>query len=369
MNALRVLAMFGIFFHHLGMTVIRDPQTALHRIFHSVAYSGADGVIFFNIISGFLLAYPYLGPVRRPFPRYGTFVRSRFVRIVPAYYIALLVITAANILLLDHKAGLSLQYMLEHAIFVNSFHYETLNLNTAAFWYLAMLAHFYLLFPFILRLFLRIGPTRAALSLITLSWVVCGLVCLYLYVNPNSVFRMAGQLMYFNLPVRLPEFVIGIWFASVWDPSASKIRESGMNRPFTFLVTGMALYALLCILFPERVTSIFYYILHVSAAVPLFVLLFLWRPMSRAAGSAMVGKLSRYSFCIYMVHQPIFNYVGVTPGTVPGTILEFFKLFVLLFPLSYLAAAVLDRAAGMVLNLFQRKPGAGASISGRERLF
>jgi len=89
--------------------------------------------------------------------------------------------------------------------------------------------------------------------------------------------------------------------------------------------------------------------------------------MARAGGLSFLGKLSQYSFGIFMVHQPIFSYLGVMPGKVPGTITEFLKLSLLVFPLCYVASAVLDRAAGKVLNFFQKKPCAEKCIPGRER--
>jgi peptidoglycan/LPS O-acetylase OafA/YrhL len=351
MNTLRVIAMFGIFFHHLGMTVLRDPDTLVERVVHDIVYLGADGVIFFNIISGFLLAFPYLGPARRSFPGYGVFLKRRFLRILPAYYLVLLVFSVANVFAFDFPATSSLRYMLEHALFLNTLDYETLGLNISPFWYVGMLVHFYLVFPFALRLFLGFGPTWAALSIIVVSWGTCGLVFLYLAAHPDSVFGMAGSLMFFNLPARLPEFTIGMWLAAIWNPAGSCGRESGLNRPFTFLLAGMVLHALVSAPFIERMDSLSFHILSVSAVVPVFMLLFLWSPTSDAAGFPAVGKLAKYSFGIFMVHHPLFSYLGVMPGKVPGTVAELVKLAFLMFPLCYVAAVLLDRLAGLVVSI------------------
>jgi peptidoglycan/LPS O-acetylase OafA/YrhL len=359
--------MLGIFSHHLGMAVIQDPQTMLERVVHSIVYVGKDGVIFFNIISGFLLAYPYLGPAQQSLPNYRTFLRKRFLRIIPAYYIALLVFSAANVVVFNFPAESSLRYMLEHAIFVNSFDYQTLNLNTAAFWYMGMLAQFYLVFPFVLRIFRRVGPTRGALSLIALSWGACFLASRHFSANPDSLLGTASGMMYFNLPVRLPEFAIGMWLAAIWNPAASSSRESRLSRPFRLLIAGMVLYVLICALFPVNVDDFSSYLLHASVAVPLFALLFLWSPMSQVAGFSVVRKLSKHSFDIYLVHQPILSYFGVMSGNVPGSITELLKLSLVFFPLSYLAATVLDWAAGMVPGFFQRKSSEADRTLNRDR--
>ena len=351
MNTLRVIAMFGIFFHHLGMTVLRDPDTPVERVVHDITYVAADGVIVFNIISGFLLALPYLGPAHRAFPGYGAFLKRRFLRILPAYYIALLVFSVANVFAFDFPATASLRFLLEHALFLNTLDHETIGLNISPFWYVGMLVHFYLVFPFILRLFLRFGPTRAALSLIAASWGGCGLVSLYLTVHPDSVLGMAGSLMFFNLPGRLPELTIGMWLAAIWNPSDSCGQEGRLNRPFTFFLAGLVLHALVSAPFVGKMDGLPFHILNVSAVVPVFTLLFLWRPTSEAASFAAVGKLAKYSFGIFLVHHPVFSYLGVMPGKVPETTVELVKLAFLLFPVSYVAAVLLDRLAGFVVSL------------------
>ena len=80
LDTIRALAMLSIFLHHLWKTVIVTPQGTFQKILDPVFGSASDGVILFNIISGFLLAMPHLGPERRPFIGYRQFLRKRFFR-------------------------------------------------------------------------------------------------------------------------------------------------------------------------------------------------------------------------------------------------------------------------------------------------
>jgi peptidoglycan/LPS O-acetylase OafA/YrhL len=97
LDTIRVLAMLSIFLHHLWKTVFTNPEGIYQQILDPVFSTASDGVILFNIISGFLLAKPHLGPEQRPSMGYGDFLRKRFLRIIPAYYLALLVFTLVNI--------------------------------------------------------------------------------------------------------------------------------------------------------------------------------------------------------------------------------------------------------------------------------
>src|SRR5512138_1038272 len=86
-NTIRVFAMFGVFLHHLWNGVVQTPRGTLQAALDRIFDAGSDGVILFNILSGFLLALPYLGPQQRLFPGSAQFFRRRLLRIIPPYYV------------------------------------------------------------------------------------------------------------------------------------------------------------------------------------------------------------------------------------------------------------------------------------------
>ena len=156
LDTVRVLAMLAIFLHHLWKTVIPTPEGAVQKMFDPVFSSASDGVILFNFISGFLLALPYLGPEQRPAAGYLQFLRRRFLRVIPPYYLALLLFTLANILRFSYPLAPAFDMLVQHLLFINALDYSNMFTNFSHFWYLSQLAQFYLLFPLILWFFVRI---------------------------------------------------------------------------------------------------------------------------------------------------------------------------------------------------------------------
>ena len=352
-DAIRVLAMLSIFMQHLWLTVIPNPETTLQKIFRPVFTTGSDGVILFNLISGFLLAMPHLGMQQRPFEGYLSFLRKRFFRIIPPYYLALVLFTAANMLCFAYPLVPALVLLAQHLLFVNSLDYSNMLTNFSHFWYLGLLAQFYLFFPFVLRLFLRIGPTRAALSIVALCWGGWIFIAWYFHEVPGSYPDALENLMHFNLPGRLPEFAIGMWLVSVWKPSVSYQRCIASNKALLTFCIASGLYVIAGHPFLKVMNLALFHIYDVPICMFFFFLLM--SPLGAGAGkSAPVRNFSRHSYSVYIVHHPIFSYVGVMPSTVVHTLGNFATLAVLLLPVSYLAAVVLDRTSAFLLKLPNR---------------
>jgi peptidoglycan/LPS O-acetylase OafA/YrhL len=84
---------------------------------------------------------------------------------------------------------------------------------------------------------------------------------------------------------------------------------------------------------------------YVAAGLTVFLLLFFRAPSAKASGPTLAGNIARHSYSIYIVHQPLFSYLGVMPTTVTHTLLNFAFLTAILLPLSYMAASILDFAS------------------------
>lgn len=354
LDTIRVVAMLGIFLHHLWKTVIISPHGMLQKTLDPVFSSASDGVVLFNIISGFLLAMPYLGPEHRPFPGYRNFLQRRFLRIIPPYYLALLVFTLANILHFAYPLPAAFNMLLQHLLFVNSLDYSNMFSNFSPFWYLGQLAQFYLLFPVILCFFIWFGPRRAALSIITLCWGAWIFLAWYFPATSESFPNTAENLMHFNLPGRLPEFAVGMWLASLWNSSAGSVRQSVFERSFSIFVAGMVLYFLAGVVLSPAMSLPFVHVFHVALSLTVFLILFLWTPAAKAGESSIVRHFAELSYAIYIVHHPLFSYVGVMPATVTHTLGNFAILTAVLLPLSYLAARALEWLSALITKKFSQ---------------
>ncbi|MGA7876337.1 MAG: acyltransferase, partial [Desulfoferrobacter sp.] len=168
---LRAIAMGGIFAFHLWSV---DPQVnhsgLAGRIMGTAASYGYLGVMIFNFITGFVLALPHLGPQHKQSLPYSHFLRRRFFRICPKYYIALSVWTLVLLFSARQNAKNLLLSYLAHLTFLHSIFPSTFFSIVPAFWWLGLLAQFYLVFPLILAGFIRIGPARACFLTCLVCW-------------------------------------------------------------------------------------------------------------------------------------------------------------------------------------------------------
>lgn len=355
LNVIRVLALLGIFSHHLWKTIIVEPQGPIQKVLDIVFSTASDGVILFNILSGFLLSMPYLGPEHRPFPGYRSFLRKRFFRIVPPYYLALLLFTWANILRFDVPSIPAFKTLLQHLLFVNSLDYANMDLNFAHFWYLGLLAQFYFLFPIVLGFFLLIGPARAALSIIALCWGSWMILDWCFPSAAGSYPGMAENLMHFNLPGRLPEFALGMWLASLWSSSSVR-RRLDLGKPFAWFTTAMVIYVLAMTFVDSSSMNLsLIHMDHVALSLILFVILLVGIPAGGVFESAVLTHIAEQSYAIYIVHHPLFSYLGVMPSKVTHTLGNFVFLMAFLMPLTYLVAAILNRFSAEITNRLSRR--------------
>jgi len=366
LDSIRVFAMLGVFAHHLWKTVIITPQDTLQGLLDPIFVAATGSVVIFNIISGFLLARPHLGPDHRPFEGYRVFLRKRFLRIIPPYYLALLLFTLVNMVHFGFPLLPAFTMLMEHLLFVNSLDYSNMFSNFSHFWYLGLLAQFYLLFPPILRFFLWMRPARAALTIIALCWGPWGIVAWFCPQSQQSYSNIWANLMHFNLPGRLPEFATGMWLASLWDPSVESVRRKIFDRPFSFYVGALALFLVAGTPFASSMDLLCDHIYHVALSVLLFLLLFLWKPAARAGQSTFIKHCSTQTYMIYIVHHPLFSYLGVMPSNVTHTVSNFLFLGAILLPLTYIVAVVLNRMSDWIVNrvLVRRYQG----VPGKEDL-
>ncbi|MCU0586875.1 MAG: acyltransferase [Syntrophobacteraceae bacterium] len=358
-DTLRVLATLGIFIHHLWGG--RTGYGLVGEALASIAHAGQFGVVHFNVMTGFLLALPCLGYECRMAPEYVRFVKRRALRIVPPYYLAAILFTGLNLAVfggLEVTAALS--RLLQQILFLQGFDPSSLYSNTAAYWYLTLLAQFYLMYPLLLRLFLALGPTRACLLIGGLCWG--GLAVLALPpLGLGPWLASVDSMVYFNLPARLPEFTVGMWLASAWKPGVSPSQGAPLDRAFAGFTLGIVTLGAILTLGFRDLPLPFALFQQVSWSVAVFVAIFIWPPVARVGASRWIRGLSAASYGVYLVHQPIFSYWGAwTEGWVGGASAAshqswFMLSCLVLAPAAFALGRTMEPAAAWLLSL-GRKP-------------
>lgn len=222
-DALRGAASLWVLLHHSN-SFGRIPQGWWNWPLHLLAQvqrMGWLGVSLFLVLSGFCLYYPL---VRRDEPaairlNLKLYALRRTWRILPPYYVALLVYVAYHVAdavrhhesvtaAIGGKLSVPLHFLLLHNLYTRTFS----NL-CGAFWSIALEAQLYLLFPLFILLVRRKG-FKALLSLtfvIAVLWQTAVYARLGLRLDWNSQYGT----WYHALPARAFEFALGMFAAAL----------------------------------------------------------------------------------------------------------------------------------------------------------
>ncbi len=349
-DTVRVLAMAGIFMHHLWGA--DGGGGAIQNTIGLICYLGQFGVILFNIITGFVLALPYLGYEQRSVPQYLQFIKRRFLRIVPVYYLALFLFTGLNLLIFTPSEYASTFWRLTgNILFLQALDPSSLSTNMAAYWYLTLLTEFYLLFPLLLRFFQSFKPGPACIFLCLSCWG--GLAMIDVLSQSSRFFSaLAGSMIYFNLPARLPEFAIGMWLAQAWKPGALRSRGLPIDTSFLRFAFALLLFVVLCAPWIPKAPQSIGFIFEVSGSFILFIALFLTPAAARFGTSAMVRSVSAASYGIYLTHQPLFSYSNFFLGGNISSPSAFGLAAIILGPIAYLLARGLEILSTTLIRRF-----------------
>jgi len=341
-DLLRVLAMAGIFMHHLWRG--GKESGIVELAITAISYVGQYGVIIFNLITGFVLALPYLGKERRAAPHYYEFLRRRFFRIVPTYHLALILFTVLNILIFrPPKYSSTAVRFVKNLFFLQGLDPSTLMTDLAAYWYLTLLATFYFAFPLVLYLFQRLKPRAACLSICMICWG--GLVLMHV-LDPD--WEPLWGMLYFNLPARLPEFAIGMWLAAAWKSDTVPMRDLPLERSFSIFALVLILFALLCAPLTQKMTRPISLIYQVACSFTFFIGVFLLPTAAQLGKSSVIKKLSAASYGIYLAHQPLCTYAGFWLGHGLNPMTKAFLVMITMAPAAYFLAQGLQWLSDLI---------------------
>ena len=152
LDTIRGIAILLVFWYHgfQFFTPTSSGAPAWERLFLAAAKEGWSGVNVFFVLSGFLITGILLDSVNKPH-YYSRFYYRRALRILPAYYLLLLVLVALGYIsfLQRHTSwaflGLSFIYLSNMARILG------VPMQYAPLWSLAVEEHFYLLWPAAVR--------------------------------------------------------------------------------------------------------------------------------------------------------------------------------------------------------------------------
>jgi len=357
-ESIRILAMAGIFLYHVWSVVpASGTENPFGPVFGVLLSQGYLGVFVFNMVSGFVLALPYMAPSGRPVPGYGEFMRRRFGRICPQYYLSLLLWTAVALAAGSMPlAALGISFA-EHALFVHTLDPSRFFSLVPAFWWMGLLAQFYLACPLILRSMNRFGPGRTFAACCLLSYGGWRALIFLAGAFPESPLPMFEYMMTFNLPGRLPEFALGMYLSAVWkshisipDPTGRQHPDTGLPRYFAWAAPLFSVCAVAAAcLFTHALPSPWRIMLLALACFSAAFALFSQPMMARLGRKPWAASFAAASYSFYLLHQPMLDYGAKIVGTRLAPFAAFCLLTVACAPLALALSKAQDRIAAKIL--------------------
>ena len=338
LDGLRGLAVIWVALFHF--VVLRAGDTwvdALHGMpaLDALVRSGYLGVDLFFLLSGFLLALPWIAHANAglPPPSTAAFYVRRARRILPAYYVQLvLVFLVALPLLLGVGYWRKDLYVylwngVAHALFLQGTSPLTsgsMRVN-GALWTLPIEVQFYLLLPLAMPLFIR-APRRtlAAAIAASLAWQWAAahdlgpLVALELRLGAHWRWTEATvrEMLAAQLPAFLGHFALGIFLGRAW--LAQRGARARTGAPLA-AVTGAALLA-------ASIAGLVPLPLEHVRLVPSLALALLFhaavastgKTATRILGGGPLALAGRISYSAYLCHLPILAVWNTRPSIFPG---------------------------------------------------
>lgn len=286
LTGVRFLAAFYVvLFHTLPFL---KSRFALGASAEQFVANGNLAVAFFYLLSGFILAYTYEGKIES-LGDYLRYLRARFARIYPVYFLALLL--ALPFQLKTFVAGkLAVLFMVQawnpaNPGLAGAWNYPAWSLSVEAF--------FYLTFPLFL-----IAMSAGSVRTLRLFAGVCLFFSVVLH-TPTQVLGVWNGYAYglrMPLPVlRLPEFLVGIALGLLFLRSRPR-----PGHPYLFYLAAAVTLALLSLPIGSWVS-----IVMIPMAFLLYELAFSEGLPARLFSSGPVVLLGGASYAIYLLQYPV----------------------------------------------------------------
>lgn len=308
----RVVAILMVMTVHCGQYVFPKGTIA-----YDVAHFGLYGVPVFFALSGYLA----IKSANRGLKTKEYYIK-RLVRILPAYYVCLLITGSVVRMPIDDTSLGWLRYFLFLNLFIPSSDQEWVNIN--GYWCMPVFMCFYLLVPFIYR---WINTLKRNLCLCVIS-IAVGLFALYTLQNEGM--PHIGMPVFFE---SLPCFLVG-----------GVIPYVCPNNKVKTTLFFLSIFVILLCIMPET-----YILWSIGTG-----LLILWhnKPIINKYISSLVSFLANISFNLYLVHMMVLRLLceyGLTA-----------RYFVLLFlVISFISATLMyyliDKHTSYFLKIFKYK--------------
>lgn len=312
LTGLRGVAAGAVVLHHAwsfaGSPSMRLGSDTLSYPLHAPGALGFLGVDLFFVLSGFLLALPFLSAVNgtRNWPSLRIFAQRRARRVLPAFWAQLLVLTLVTAVVVG-PSGIQPLAIATQALFVQEL-FPHLALLNPVYWSLPVEWWFYAWLPLLCWLF---GRARWwLLLLLAVTWTISfRLQCMqWLFEGRDQLLFNIGAID--GLRSRIDQFVLGIlaaWF-HLRTAGDSRWRQAALIAALLVAVIGAPWLLSYVARFLDPADP-WTYVHYTAMAALLAALVF------GAAGTAPLAQillanrllswLGKISYSLYLWHWPV----------------------------------------------------------------
>ena len=308
---------------------------------------GFIGVDIFFVLSGYLISKSIINQIDEKRFNLLRFFEGRAKRIIPAYYFMLIVVLVIAAVLLPGgyftKFITQFKYtalFISNKVFSLSLDYfgpSNLELPLLHTWSLALEMQFYFLMPFLFIF----TPKKWRLPLLSILFAL-----LLVYVQYNLWELNEKSKMYFSLPARSLEFIIGILINFM--PKASKYKKITLN------ILGVIAFVIIILSsFMLSGDTIFPGLWSLPACIS--TALIVWSGstiINEALGWKPFVYIGNWSYSLYLWHWPILAFYRFQYDTINIPLRHFVFLILMILAASLFSFYVIEEPA----RKLKRKP-------------
>lgn len=363
------------------------PREGTPEWFQRFLEGGPSSVTLFFILSGFILAYSYLGAGETVRVEPRAFWAARFARVYPVYVLGLVLMTPPLLDFLIRAAGGFTQEVLWKlsstgaAVFTltQAWAPPVACVWNCPGWSLSVEAFFYLLFPLLCVPVVRAGQrglwasAAAMLGVTAVTSFLWLLVDQWIAASPSPLLGAETwkEVAAYNPLLRLPQFLLGVVLGRLFSQRVT--AGQGMGPAASVQAVVAAVVALAIFVAPWAGAALAFKEL---ALMPAFALL-IWGLadgrglLAQVLEQSWAVRLGEASYALYILHPPMGFYVRLLdhrlgPGLATSSPRSFFAVYVALSILVSLAVFFwLEEPARRWLRarLSRRAPVATPSVS------
>ncbi len=358
LTSLRFFAAAMIVFHHTisyGLFGLSEPE--------GTASIWGQGVSFFFVLSGFILAHVY--PELKTWPEIRKFWLARFARVWPA--LAFSFIVAYWLLSLEWNTPIALSNLLMvNAWIPDRNYYFSYN---APSWSISTELFFYITFPLVIKNWNEnwLKKIKIHLFILMFMFFISNTLQSGIFGTFDTGFSMTG-LLYISPATRVFEFAFGVLLANVWRKRNGRIKwgksNATVNEIGAILIVALSMY-----FFPMLGQSInlafnekaFSYWLSFAGSMFSFGLLIYVMAVGRGNISALLSHqtfvlLGEISFSLYLLHQIILRYYHANIIAFPhiNDNLGLLVFWLVLLLASYLTWALIEMPSRKVILSYNK---------------